>query len=150
MMKEIASRDSWSNHPLPENHARLSASWTFTRKEFEQMMRGLIPEQMEDKWFIYYEKGWLHFHRSWTGYCIYQVQFQERNSTIEVAQILVSRDPEQYRESSDEYDLLLLMYLIDGLLLGKAADFPQKENLNGEVTSALYRHHIVGRGRKPE
>jgi hypothetical protein len=67
-----------------------------------------------------------------------------------VAQILVSRNLEQYRESSDEFDLLLLKFLIDSLLLGKEADFPQKDNFNGEVTSALHRHHIVGRGQKPK
>jgi hypothetical protein len=148
-MEEIATRDSWTTHPLPEKHARLMASWTFTGSEFNQMKHGLIPEQMEDKWFIYYEDDWLHFHRSWTGYCIYQVQFRERDSKFEVAQILVSRDLEQYRESSDEFDLLMLKYLIDNLLLGKEADFPQGDDFN-EVTGALRQHHLVGRGRKPE
>ena len=149
-MEEIATRDSWTTHPMPEKHTRLMASWKFNDIEYNQMIRGLIPEQMEDKWFIFYEGGWLRFHRSWTGYCIYQVQLRERDSKIEVAQILVSRDLEQYRESSDEFDLLLLKFLIDSLLLGKQADFPQKDNFNGEVTSALHRHHIVGRGQKPE
>jgi hypothetical protein len=149
MMEDIATQESWTTHPLPEKHVRLKASWTYTAKEFGQMKRGLIPEQMEDKWFIYHENDWLYFHRSWTGYCIYQVQYQERDDAIEIAQILVSRDVEQYRESSDEYDLMLLKYLIDSLLLEKPVDFPHKEEFNGEVTSALYRHHLVGRGKKP-
>ena len=148
-MEEIATKDSWTTHPLPEKHARLAASWTFTWQEFCQMKRGLIPEQMEDKWFIYYTDDWLRFHRSWTGYCIYQVNFRERDGTIEVAQILVSRDVEQYRESSDENDLMLLKFLIDSLLLGNEADFRQKDDING-VTAALYQHHLVGRGHKPE
>lgn len=90
-MEEIASRDSWTTHPMPEKHARLTASWLFTRNEFEQMKRGLIPEQMEDKWFIYYDNGWLFFHCSWTGYCIFQVEFKERDDVIEVSQIIASR-----------------------------------------------------------
>jgi hypothetical protein len=149
MMEEIATRESWTTHPLPEKHARLTASWTFTRKEFEQMKYGLIPTQMEDKWFIYYEDCWLHFHRSWTGYCIYQVEFNACDDFIEVLQILVSKDLEQYRESSDEYDLMLLKYMIDSFLLGKVVEFPYEEDFDSEVTSALYRHHLIGREKKP-
>jgi hypothetical protein len=148
-MEEIASRDSWTTHPLPDEHAQLTTSWTFTKQQFDQMKRGLIPEQMEDKWFIYYEDGWLHFHRSWTGYCIYQIQFWERDSDFAVAQILVSRDLEQYRESTDEYDLLLLKYLIDRLLLGREVSFPLGDEINDAVTAALKQHHLVGRGQKP-
>lgn len=145
-MVEFAAKDSWTTHPLPEKHARLMASWSFTGHEFDRMKRGLIPEQMEDKWFIYYADEWLHFHRSWTGYCIYQVQFRKRDSNFVIVKILVSRDVEQYRESSDEYDLMLLKYLIDSLLLGKAVEFPQQQDFNDEVATALYQHHLVGPG----
>jgi len=149
-MKKTATKDSWTTHPLPEKHTRSAASWSFTGHEFGQMKRGLIPEQMEDKWFIYHSDGLLHFHRSWTGYCIYQVKFRERGSNYEIARILVSRDVEQYRESSDKYDLMLLKYLIDCLLLGKAIEFPQREDVSDDVTAALYQHHLVGRGHKSE
>lgn len=147
----IATQDSWTTHPLPKKHSRLTANWNFTRDEFEQMMQGLIPEVMEEKWFIYHASGWLHFHRSWTGFCIYQVQFQERDSGYTVELILVSRDVDQYRESSDAYDLKLLRYLIDCLLLGKEVEFPQSAEIQGKVTSALFEHHLVGQARsKPE
>lgn len=111
------------------------------------MKSGLIPEQMEDKWFIFHGEGWLHFHRSWTGYCIYQVQFHELDSRYAVKQILVSRDVERYRDSSDEDDLMLLKYLIDNLLLGKEGEFPQSEDAHDNISSVLYQHHLVGRGR---
>ena len=148
-MDKKATKESWTTHPLPEKHARLTASWRFTGREFQQMKRGLIPEQMEDKWFVYHEDGWLNFHRSWTGNCIYQVQFRESDSGYEIHQILVSRDVQQYRESSDECDLMLLKYLIDSLLLGKEVEFPQAEDIDGDVSAALYQHHLVGRGRIP-
>lgn len=146
-----ATQDSWTTHPLPKQHIKLTANWYFARGEFEQMKQGLIPEVMEDKWFIYHASGWLHFHRSWTGFCIYQVQFQERDSDYTVEQILVSRDVDQYRESSDAYDLKFLRYLIDYLLLGKEVDFPQPAEIQGRVLSALFQHHLVGQARpKPE
>jgi hypothetical protein len=51
-----------------------------------------VPKDMEDKWFIYFERGpanrppeaqesaspqgWLLFHRSWTGACIYGLHLE--------------------------------------------------------------------------
>jgi len=32
--------------------------------------RGCKPHEMEDKWFIVFEKGRLHFQGSWTGICL--------------------------------------------------------------------------------
>jgi len=57
-----ATPDPRTTHPLPEQHVRLTANWTYTREEFEQIKGGLIPEVMEEKWFIYHDPGWLHFN----------------------------------------------------------------------------------------
>ena len=148
-MTKAATKESWTTYPMPEKHSRLAVEWTYSRDEFEKMEQGLIPEVMEDKWFIYHEDGRLNFHRSWTGFCIYQVKFGAQEQGYAVEELLVSRDVEQYQESSDEYDLRLLAYLIDHLLLGKPGEFPLKKDIKGEVSEALYQHHLVGRGKKP-
>lgn len=48
---------------------------TLTTKEYARLSLGLIPEEMEDKWFIYLEDNKLYCHRSWTGLCAYIVEF---------------------------------------------------------------------------
>jgi hypothetical protein len=60
---------------LPESRADLSFAESYTAGEFERIKRGVIPREMEDKWFVFYEEPWLYFHRSWTGACIYAVRF---------------------------------------------------------------------------
>jgi hypothetical protein len=63
-----ATRQSWPNlHPLPTEHAQLMVERAFTQHEYAQIARGLIPEEMEDKWFIYLEDMTLYVHRNWTG-----------------------------------------------------------------------------------
>lgn len=52
-----ATPNPWTTHPLPEQHVRLTANWTQSREEFEQMNGGLIPEVMEEKLFIYHDPG---------------------------------------------------------------------------------------------
>jgi hypothetical protein len=140
-----AVREDWPTHPLPDKHVQLEVDWTFSEEQFETMRRGLIPDVMEDKWFVYYDSGWLNFHRSWTGYCIYQARCRQLDSKVLIDKVFVSRDPEQYSVRMDKYDLQLLRYLIDRLLLGKAVDFPQPAEIRSKVTYALLRHHFVGR-----
>lgn len=80
---------------------------------------------MEDKWFIYFDAGWLHFHRSWTGAQIYALRLTQTPNAIVVTESWVSRDPQHHKGTDTAYDRRLLAFLIDALLLGKPdAKFP--------------------------
>ena len=48
--------------------AVLAADWGYSREDVERIKLGLIPEVMEDKWFIYWEGDSLYFHRKSRGY----------------------------------------------------------------------------------
>ena len=70
-----------------------------------KIKQGLIPEEMEDKWFMYYSDSCLHVHRSWTGFTIYIVRFNEQDDGGAVAiDFRANRDPEQYKETKNERD----------------------------------------------
>jgi ADP-ribosyl-[dinitrogen reductase] hydrolase len=69
-MNETATKETWKNIPI-DNPKRIVIDLIFTVKQFSKLILGLIPQQMEDKWFIYYEKERLYFYRSWTGNKIY-------------------------------------------------------------------------------
>jgi hypothetical protein len=49
----------------------------FSRDEMERIRFGFAPPDMDYKWFMYYDAGTLHIHRSWTGVCVYRVEFAE-------------------------------------------------------------------------
>lgn len=119
--QRFATRQSWANFPLPEQRALISFQRQFTQEEYEVIRYGLIPEAMEDKWFIFLEEDVLYFHRSWTGYCIYQLTLRKDGANYTVAEALTSRDVSQYSATNDEYDVRLLTSLIDNLLLGKSS-----------------------------
>jgi len=109
----------------------------------ECIRRGLVPEQMEDKWFIFWEDDSLFFHRSWTGFCIYAVHFICDEEHCRMASAEANRDPAQYSMDLDERDTELISYLIDLLLLRRRADFPDGEAGTGD--SALRNWGLVGR-----
>jgi len=144
-VQEPATRDSWDKRqPLPEARARLTYRRRFDAREHARLALGLVPRQMEDKWFIYLEDDWLHFHRSWTGFCTYALQLAATTEGSRVLEAWVTRDPAQYRTADDRRDAEILGYLVERLLLGRQVAFP------GEPTpraDSVVRHQIVGHAR---
>ena len=110
----------------------------------DRIRRGLVPEQMEDKWFIYWKDDALFFHRSWTGYCVYIAHFAASGETWTMTRADVNRDQRQYTETNDESDARLVEYLIDALLLHKAVRWPGTSGPAG--SSAITNWSSVGRG----
>jgi hypothetical protein len=145
-MKLSATRESWKHKPLPEARAALAYARTFDRAEQARLQRGLVPDQMEDKWFIFYEGPWLFFHRSWTGTCIYTVKLREEGDGFAVDEAWANRAPEEYRETDDAYDAKVLAFLVDRLLLGRDLKFPLREHVDPAKASAII-HNVVGYGR---
>ena len=82
----IALKEHWKTQDFGEL-VELPYAAHFDEKDFERLKRGLIPKQMEDKWFVYFEDNTLFFHRSWTGKAVYQVKFEprERGATVNAA-----------------------------------------------------------------
>ena len=94
---------------MPEQHESFVLNRSFSDEEMIVLRCGNIPKAMEDKWFWYMEKSTLWAHRSWTGYCIYQIVFKENNNHI----VVVNRNPEQYTCTSIEEDIKSLNKLLD-------------------------------------
>jgi hypothetical protein len=145
---EKATRDSWKEVKLlSEKHTRLHLNRIFTEKEFQKISLGLIPQAMEDKWFIFLEDNILYFHRSWTGECIYQITFIKQENSYLPKEVLVCRDSEKYQFTSDSYDEKLLLFLIENLLLDKNVPFPILKTLANTI-KGVFQHSVSGTGYK--
>ena len=138
-----AKQTDWQRIELPSKRRTIRLSRTFSPHEMQRIQMGLVPEQMEDKWFIYWQDDALYFHRSWTGYCVYVVRFEINDDSCHMFEADLNRDPEQYSETSDVHDAAMISYLIDVLLLQQDADFPS-DDADGECT-ALKQWSEVGR-----
>jgi len=98
---------------MPEATSVLRYSEECSSEDFDRISLGLVPKEMEDKWFIYHDGTTLHFHRSWTGHCIYQVEFEKRAENYAVQRALVNRDQNEYRATDDAHDTKLVSFLIN-------------------------------------
>jgi hypothetical protein len=139
-----ATRTSWKTLPIPAQREPLEFAATFNTAEAELLVMGLIPQGMEDKWFVYFEHGWLLFHRSWTGACIYGLQLEGSPEGARVVDSWVSRDPAQYKGTDVDYDRKLLRFLIEAFLLRLPAAFPMPAGVES-TPPGLYQHSVVGR-----
>lgn len=144
-MTKRALKSDWDRcEPLPKQHKEIPCSYKFTAEEHEKLKLGLVPEQMEDKWFIYFENDKLYLHRSWTGFCVYIVEFGTNEKCHQINKITVNRYKEQYSETNDIWDCKLVIYLINVLLLKKPVPFPEYENTDPEM-NALRQWSETGR-----
>jgi hypothetical protein len=108
-----AKRADWRTRPLPKKRTIIRLDRVCNETEILKIRIGFIPEDMDDKWFIFYEKDKLYFHRSWTGICIYVVKFAEESGRFRMIEAEVNRDSRQYKGTSEEYDRRLILELID-------------------------------------
>lgn len=137
-----AEPNQWKHLPF-RSVSPVPYSRVFSGLEYERLAQGLIPQDMEDKWFIYLEDLKLLFHRSWTGQAVYQVTLREVADGYSVESAVCS--DEILERSDNEYQAKLLDFLIGNLLLGETKAFPRPAEIN-EQMPGVFQHVISGTG----
>jgi len=122
---------------MPKAHAAIRVSRRFSAREIEKIKLGFRPPDMDYKWFIFFEQDRLYIHRSWTGYCIYIVRFENEGRDYVACEVQANRNPKQYRESDDSYDAQMAFWLIDIALLGRDTRMPISNAGGTEAATTL-------------
>ena len=81
------------------------------------MKKGVIPRDMEERWFIYYENEWLYFHRSWTGYGFYKSKWNKTKEGYSIVEFWAERHNIESTPEKDEYDRETFCSIIEQILL---------------------------------
>ena len=110
--------------PLPRLRVRIPFERNFTETEFLRLKRGFVAESMDDclradRWHVFFKDPWLHFVRSWTGFCVYKVRLEVSDGGCKIVQAFASRDAKQYGGTDARQDVEILSFLIDHLLLDR-------------------------------
>ena len=111
---------------MPKARATIPVNRHFSAEEMGSIKLGFRPGSMYDHWFIFYEKDRLFIHRSWTGYCIFIVQFSNEARDYVACELQANRNPKQFGPRDDCYDVQVAFWVIDYFLLGRMdSDMPQ-------------------------
>lgn len=108
----VSKVNGFQVNPMPKKNIFIPLDLKFSKKEFDVIKKGSIPQDMDDRWHIYSKDNHLYFHRSWTGNMIFDCSFEEKNDEVFIRGIRVNQDPEQFRETSKDS----LVALFRGLL----------------------------------
>ncbi len=112
---------------MPKENISVILNKKITGNEMEKIKQGLTPKEMEDKWLIFSENNFIHFHRSWTGFCIYRAEYKKtENNDFVITKLIINRNHRQYKGKDNEYDKKIFEYLLDSLLLKKNVPLPIK------------------------
>ena len=117
--RPIAVRKDWNTRPMPASRATIlipdSTGHAFSDADMANLRCGLLPAEMEDKWFVYFEDGVLHLHRSWTGNFIYRVKFGQSLDGWRATEVDINLHPRQHRmaDAVDEAGIARLFMLLD-------------------------------------
>jgi hypothetical protein len=118
-MKKKATRKSHSIYPFSRRRALIPFERSFTAEEFERVKLGVLPQEMEDHWFIFLEgrrRQYIYFVRSWTGFCAYKACVEQINNIARITKVWASR---QYGSADVKYHAEILGMVIDHVLLGR-------------------------------
>ncbi len=140
-MGVAAAATSWKREPFTEGIA-LAYRAEFGAVQFERLRQGLVPQQMEDKWFVYYDEPFLYWHRSWSGKPVYRVELAFADGTARVVGAQISKALGA-SEAELKHQALMLDFLISNLLLGQSKPFPRPPGLQ-EPKPGVFQHHVAG------
>ncbi|HZR34637.1 MAG TPA: hypothetical protein VFA75_04630 [Nevskia sp.] len=138
-----ATAGSWKREPFTEGVA-LAYRAEFSAAQFERLREGLVPREMEDKWFVYYDEPCLYWHRSWSGKPVYRLRFAFDGGMARVVDAQISRALGA-NEAELAHQAQMLDFLICNLMLGQSKPFPRPPGLN-EAAPGVFQHHIAGTG----
>ncbi|EGD82750.1 hypothetical protein PTSG_12021 [Salpingoeca rosetta] len=114
----------WRIKPLPMQYTTVQLHRTFTPAQMQVLKKGIMPHEMEDKWFVYMQDNTLNLHRSWTGFCVYRVHFVEEDGQYRMLSADVNRNPDEYLNVDDQHDIEMISFLIDALFHLGHANYP--------------------------
>ena len=124
--KEVATKESWTTQPMPDNKIVIPLDVTIPSAAMNIVRYGHIPEAMEDHWFMYCDDTTIRYYRSWTGICIYVAKYEDDGSQCRITELQVNREPSQYKGKEDEKDVALFMALLTEEYGGDAKKFWEK------------------------
>jgi hypothetical protein len=109
----MIKKSDWKTEPLPNKKCNLGVTGYIWDKDAEKILEGYKPQDMDDKWFIYSESGWVYFVRSWTGHHIFGLKLHPTSAGSSIiTESWVNSNPEEFNSPEKETNIKLIKNLL--------------------------------------
>lgn len=105
---KAATKNDWPDlQPMPPSYEDLKIELHFNGSHMRNLRRGFVPDDQDQKWFLYFEDNILHIHRSWTGLKMYEVVFDDDDEDGVARRVRINLGPEYGGTLDDAWETLL-------------------------------------------
>jgi hypothetical protein len=91
----------WKVKPFPTKVFKIKPNRKIEDEELKRIKTGKQPNDMDDRWVIFFEDPWLYFHRSWTGRGIYKAHIIQKDGDYCIDEVLVNASQDQYKSDKE-------------------------------------------------
>ncbi|WP_345950040.1 hypothetical protein ABDD95_01015 [Mucilaginibacter sp. PAMB04274] len=111
-MTKVVKPQGGSVTAMPETIAETVLNTKMSDQEYEALVHGFWPKDMEDRWLMYVEAEWVYLHRSWTGHCVFKARVEVHGNLHVLTTLHINRDVSQYKSTNlgadiDEFNSVL-------------------------------------------
>lgn len=112
----MIKKSDWKTKPIPEKRENFGYENFFSDADAETLLRGFKPRDMDDKWFVYSDAGWVYFVRSWTGHHIFGLKLWSTTAGgSRVIESWVNANTDEYNSPGKEASIQLIKRLLQNL-----------------------------------
>lgn len=111
-----ATADSWETQPMPKEQIEVALNIKLSEERMQQVEMGIIPQEMEDRWFMYCSDGHMRWFRSWTGYCIFDAEYIRDGGGYLITTLHINADRSQYTPDTTQDSINTFRSLLSWLI----------------------------------
>lgn len=103
---------------MPTNTIQVSASMSLNAEQMRRVRFGLVPKEMDDRWFVFFEDPHLFISRSWQHKMFYCADFEEsEDGGGELRKIVINADVGSTTKQGANHARKLVRFIIMDLLV---------------------------------
>jgi len=138
---------------LPLKHGTFPFRHRYDGLDVWLVLRPFVACNMDQKWVIFSTttpagESVLRFHRSWTGFLVFEVPFRVEEGAIEMQNARVNLDEREYGFGAPDNEAANLNWIISELLLARSGEMPNLANSGGGMRAKkAWAAHFATQGR---
>ena len=112
---KVASSSDWETEPMPESKEEISIIKLAIPISYDEMailQHGHIPQEQEDHWFMYCDREYIRYYRSWSGRCAFVAHYRKGEECYFIDELTINHALSEFGVNGDEAGVWLFRYLI--------------------------------------
>lgn len=114
-----ATIEDWKTEAMPKDYiTKVPMYYELSKEKMDVLKKGHIPEAMEDHWFMYCDRSYIRYYRSWTGMCAFEAHYHKVQNNYIIDSLTMNHRLDEFGVNGEGPAMVLFLYLIESELHG--------------------------------